>query len=209
LISDLLDSDDVLLVEEMPKVPLHRFTRWLVQACSSGEPLFQHFSLSKKLSVLLFVTEGEERTVTKGAGDGAKVYHPDFFTATSGIDMFKEIVSETTPDIVVFDVESLAATRDKDIFLQVLSHCKCHEIGIVVVWSRDLLGDDISSWLRSKAQRRVYFMALPGTGYVYEEFSDAHLRFKIDLDGQAVEEELSAVELESIPGRDKLVGQGR
>lgn len=209
LIADLLDSDDVLLVEEMPKVPPHCFTRWLVQSCSSGEPLFQYFPLSKRLRVLLFVTEGEERTVTQGAGDGVKVYHPDFFSATSGIDMFKEIVSGTNPDIVVFDAESLAAARNKDVSLQALSHCKLHGIGIVVVWSHDLLGDETPSWLQSKAQRRVFFMTLPGKGYVFEEFSDAHPRFKIDLDGQAVEEKLSAAELESILGRDKLVGQGR
>ncbi|MPM45606.1 hypothetical protein SDC9_92294 [bioreactor metagenome] len=209
LIADLLDSDDVILVEEMQKVPLHCFARWLVQACSTGKSLFQHFPLSRKFRVLLFVTEGEERAVAEEAGDGVKVYHPDFYAATSGIDIFKEIVSETNPDIAVFDVESLAATKNKDVFLLALADCKHHGIGIVVVWSHDLLGDDVSSWLCSKAQRRAYFMALPGTGYVYEEFSDAHPRFKIDLDGREVEEELSAAELESIPGRDKLVGQAR
>ncbi len=209
LIVDLLDSDDVLLVEEMQKVPLHCFARWLVQACALGEPLFRHFSLSKKLRVLLFVTEGEERAVAEEARDGIKVYHPDFFSATSGIGTFKEIVSEIKPDMVVFDSECLAATKNKDIFLQVLSHCKLHGIGIVVVWSHDLLEDEIPVWLRSKARRRAFFMALPGKGYVWEEFSDARPRFKIDLDGRAVQEQLFAAELESIPGRDKLVGQAR
>ncbi|MEA4863607.1 MAG: hypothetical protein VB042_09910 [Victivallaceae bacterium] len=172
IIKDFVDGGDVTVVEEFSGVKRGGFCRLFATDRNAGHELFERYSGWDNLNLLICASEGRTKNYPKfPSGNIAD----DRFMQTQGepaMKIWRGLLDQTVPKVVVFDSNNFfdgAAAQTN--FKMAIAECRAREIGIVVIFNRDLAGTPLPAWLRSDCEYQFALMPHPDfpNSYIWEK----------------------------------------